>query len=69
MNVAFMPSIASFSTTFLGNCGRGESLITCLKAVVGVILLGHAPCRIFLLQQSLFLCQLNFTEIMRLSQS
>ena len=25
---------------------------------------GHAPCKIILLQQSLFLCQLNFMEIM-----
>ena len=31
-------SRASFSTTFLKNCGRGESLqtTTCLKAVVGM---------------------------------
>ena len=28
----------------------------------------HAPCKIHLLQQRLFLCQLNFMEIMRLSQ-
>ena len=37
-DVAFLPSRASFSTTFINNCGRGESLRTtaCLKAVVGV---------------------------------
>ena len=37
-DVVFLPSGASFSTTFLKNCGRGESLgsTTCLNAVVGV---------------------------------
>ena len=28
---------------------------------------GHGPCKIFLLQQRLFLCQLNFFKILRLS--
>ena len=37
-NIAFLPSRASFPTTFLKNCGRGECLvtITCLKTIVGV---------------------------------
>ena len=37
-DVAFLPSRASFFTTFLKNCDRRESLwiITCLKIVVGV---------------------------------
>ena len=36
--MAFLSSRDSFSTTFLNNCGRGESLwtTTCHKAVVGV---------------------------------
>ena len=36
--VAFLPSRATFYTTFLHNCGRGESLktTTCPKTVVGV---------------------------------
>ena len=37
-NVAFLPSLASFSTSFLDNCGGGEShwITTCLRTVVGV---------------------------------
>ena len=36
-DVAFLSSRASFYTTFLKNCGSGESLMTttCLKNVVG----------------------------------
>ena len=36
-DVVFLPFRASFFTTFLKNCGRGESLetSTCLKTVVG----------------------------------
>ena len=69
-DVAFLPSRASFSTTFLKNCGRGESLgtTTFLKTVVGGRQ-GHAPCEVLLLQQSLFLCLLDFMQIIRLSQS
>ena len=54
-DVVFLPSRASFSSTFLKNCGRGESLstTTCIKAVVGGKQ-GHAPCRILSLQQCLF---------------
>ena len=65
-HVAFLPSRASFHTTFLKNCGRGERLrtTTCLGTVVGGKQ-GHAPCRILLLQLSPFLCQLNFFEITR----
>ena len=37
-DVAFLPSQASFSTTFLINRSRGEDLgtIACVKTVVGV---------------------------------
>ena len=37
-DLAFLPSRACFFTTFLTNCGRGESLVTttCLKTVAGV---------------------------------
>ena len=46
-DVALLPSRASFSTTFLTNCGRCEGLgiNTCLKTVVGGQQ-GHAPCKI-----------------------
>ena len=69
-DVALLPSTASFPTTFHNNSGRYKShrTTTCLKTVVG----GkqwHAACKILLLQQILFLCQLNFMEIIRLSQS
>ena len=59
-DVAFLPSRASFSTTFPKNCGRGKRLRTtiCHRTVVGGKQ-GHAPCTIPLHQQSLFLCQLN----------
>ena len=67
-DVAFLPSTASFYTTNLKYSGRGECLgtTTCLITVVGDKQ-GHAPCKILLLKKSLFLCQLNFKEIMRLS--
>ena len=37
-DVAFLSSVASFCTTFLENCGKGESLMTttCPKAGWGV---------------------------------
>ena len=56
-DVAFLPSQASFSTTFLKNCGRSVSLgtTTCPKTVVGGKQ-GHAPSKMPLLQQSLFSC-------------
>ena len=68
-DVAFLPSQASSSTTFCKHCGRGEGLgaTTCHIAVVG----GnqwHAPCMILSLRHSLFLSQLNFMEITRLTQ-
>ena len=68
-DVAFLPSKASFSSTFLRNNGRGEGfcITRCAKTVVGGKQ-GHAPCRILLLQQSLFLCQSNLMEIMILLQ-
>ena len=54
-NVTFLLSEASFSATFLNNCGRGESLrtTTCLRSLVGCRQ-GHDPCEILLLKQSLF---------------
>ena len=54
-DVVFMPSSASFSTTSLKNCGRGESfrITTCLYTVVGGKQ-GHASCIILLFQQCLF---------------
>ena len=66
--VVYLASSASFSTNFFTNCGRGEGLRAsiCLLVVVGGKQ-GHAPCRIFLLQQSL-LCQSNCVEIIRLFQ-
>ena len=46
LDVAFLSSQASFSTTFLKNCGSGEShgTTTYPRAVVGGKQ-GHAPCR------------------------
>ena len=61
---------ASFYTTFLNICGRGESLgtTTCLKTVVGVIM-GMLPVPpVLLCQQSLLLRKLNLIEIIRLLQ-
>ena len=68
LNVLCLLSRASFSTIFNNNCGRDEILgtTTCHKSVVGGKQ-GHAPCKIQLLQQILFLCQLHLIEIMRLS--
>ena len=59
-DVVFLPSRASFSATFLKNCGRGESHETayCLRTVVRGKQ-GHAPSKIFLIPQSLFLCHSN----------
>ena len=68
-DVAFLLCQARFPPHFL-NCGRCECLGTtiCHITVVGGEQ-GYAPCKILLLQQSLFLCPLNFMEIIRLSQS
>ena len=68
-DVVFLPSRACFYTTFLTNCGGSESLkfTTCPMTVVGGEQ-GHAPSKIFLLQQSFFLCQSNFMEIIWLIQ-
>ena len=51
LDVAFLPSWASFSTTFHANCCRGESLwtTTCLKTEVGVKQ-WHVPCKIHVLE-------------------
>ena len=62
-DVAFLPSRDSFSTTFVKNCGRGESLrtTTCLKTVVRVSK-GMLPVKYFLLQQGLFLVSVKFHD-------
>ena len=67
--VAFLPSRDSFSTTFHKHCRRRESLEATPRhiTVVGSKQL-HAPCNIPTLQQSLFLSQLCFMEIIGLSQ-
>ena len=57
-----VPAIrASFSTTCLKNCGKGECLgtTTCLMTVAGGKQ-GHAPCRMLPLQQILFFVSLKF---------
>ena len=66
-DVAFLPSRNSFSTTFLKNCGKGEShrTTTCLNTVVGGRH-GHAPCKILSLHKASLLCQSNLMEIIRL---
>ena len=53
--MAFLASRASFSTTFLTHCGRGESLVaaTCPK-IVFVGKQGFAPCRILAPTKPLF---------------
>ena len=54
-DVVLLPSSASFSTTFLKNCGRSEGLGTTTS--LGTVVMrnqGLAPCEILLLQQSLF---------------
>ena len=68
-DVVFLPSRVSFFSTFLKNCGRAETLqiATYIKTVVWDKH-GNAPCKILLLRHSLILCQLNFMEIIRLSQ-
>ena len=68
-DVVFLPFQTSFYTTFVINCGRGEGFrkATCLNTVAGGKQ-GHAPCKMLLLQQILFLCHSNFIEITRLSQ-
>ena len=55
LDVAFIPSQTSSSTTFLKYCDRGKGLRTtkCLKSVVEGKQ-GHALCKIPLIQQSLF---------------
>ena len=67
LGIVFLPQV-NFSSTFLKNCVSGEAFrtTTCLRPVVGGKQ-GHVPCKIHSLQQSLFLCQLNFIEINRLS--
>ena len=67
-DVALLPSGASFSTTFHKHCDKGENLgtTTCLKTVV-VVSKGILPVKYFCCKQSLFLCQLNFMEIIGLS--
>ena len=54
-DVAFLPSRASFSTTFLKICGRGENLWTaaCHKAVEGLSK-DMLPCKHFCSTKPLF---------------
>ena len=54
-DVALLPSWGSFSTTFLNDCGRGESLVytTCLKTVDWGRQ-GSAPCEVLLLHKASF---------------
>ena len=68
-DVVFLSPEVVFPPHFLKNFSKGECLrpTTCLRTVVGGRQ-GYAPCNILLLQQSLFLCQLNFMEIIRLSK-
>ena len=67
-DVVFLPLQTGIYTTFIRHCGRGFFFwtATCLRTVV--CKQGHALCKIFLLQQIIFLCQLNFLKIIRLSQ-
>ena len=60
-DVALLPSRDSFSTTFLRNCGRGESLMitTCPKTAVGGKQ-GDATCKILLSKENLFLVSVKF---------
>ena len=69
-DIAFLPSQATFSSTCIKNCCRGEWLriTTCFRAVVGARQ-RYAPCKILLLQHSLYLYHLKFMEITRLPQS
>ena len=65
-DIEFLPSRASFFATFLKNCGRGGSLstTTCIQIVVG----GKQGHTYTFAPQSLFLCQSNLMEIIRLLQ-
>ena len=58
-NVVFLPYEAHFEKIVVGIKGLGLPHV--LKLVVGKQ--GHAPCEKFLLQQILFLCQLNFLRL------
>ena len=57
----------TFPPHFFANCGSLTTTM-CHKTVVGGRQ-GHVPCKILPLQHSLFLCQSNLMEMMRLSQS
>ena len=54
-DVLFLSSRASFSTTFLKNCCRGEGLrtTTCLKVVVGLSK-GMLPVKYFCFNKAIF---------------
>ena len=69
-DVAFLPLRVCFSTSFLKNCGGCECLrITTYRKTVVWGKRGHAPYEILLLKQSIFLCQLNVMETIRLLHS
>ena len=67
-DVTSLPTRARVPSHSRSNCGGGgkSATITCLITVVGGNR-GHAPCNICLLHLYLFVCQLNFVEIIRLS--
>ena len=67
-DVAFLRPRASFFAPHFVRCGRCECLeiATCLKAVVGESK-DILPVKMLFLQQSLFSCQLNFMENIRLT--
>ena len=56
-DVAFLPSAASFSNTFLKNCGRGESprITTCLKTAVEGVSKGMLPVEYFCSNKASFI--------------
>ena len=56
-----LPSRASFSATFLKNCGRGEVLRTTTYPItVGGGKQGHAACKIHLFQQIILFVSVEF---------
>ena len=62
-DVAFLPSKASFYTTFVEYCGRCEGLrTTTFSIAVDVGRHGDGLCRVFLVQRSLFFVSVEFHE-------
>ena len=69
-DVAFLPSRASFSVTFLNDCGGGGGLgtTTYLKTVLGVSM-GMPPVKYFSSSVTSFMLMLNVLEVIGLPQS